>query len=93
MGGPIQVISGVDMVANKNGFVLVNVSNRGNITATASVLAWLNDTALSFAGDQFSFIKNINPRPVAPSSNELFIFSFTPLAAGNLTLNASVSVS
>jgi hypothetical protein len=89
---PIQVIPDVDMVKDKSGYVVVNVTNTGS-QAKAYVRAGFNGDELPFAGDVFEGLININNRTMENGTNELFVFNFTPSIVGtNLVVNASVEV-
>jgi hypothetical protein len=89
---PIQVIPDVDMVKDKTGYVVVNVSNTGNLVANANVSAWFEGTRLNISTNSFGF-SNDNPRVMDANSSALFVFDFKPWLSGtNKTINASVGV-
>jgi hypothetical protein len=89
---PIQVIPDVDMVKDKTGYIVVNVSNTGNLVANANVSAWFEGTKLNISTNSFGFT-NDNPRVMDANSSALFIFDFKPWLSGtNKVINASVGV-
>ncbi|KYK25222.1 hypothetical protein AYK26_06405 [Euryarchaeota archaeon SM23-78] len=89
---PIQVVSGVDMVKDKSGYVVVNVSNTGNNKATVNVSAWFEGIKLNISKDVFTFL-NINPKSLSANSSTLFIFDFTPHLNGtNKIINSSIKI-
>jgi hypothetical protein len=90
---PIQVIPNVDMVKDKSGYVVVNVTNYGTTTANGTVHAWFNGDELVLSSHDFAF-SNSNNRLIQPGAGELFVFDFKPGTTGtNLVVNATVEVS
>jgi len=89
---PIQVIPDVDMIKGKIGFVVVNVTNKGNNSSKGYVRAWFNGNELPLSERIFSFA-NINNRTILPGAEAWYVFYFRPETAGNnLIINATIQV-
>lgn len=81
---PIQVVTGVDMVKGKSGYVRVVARNNGPQNAVGKVTVTFNGEELTPVGNDW---RNMQP----DASNYTFDFEFKPDVAGsNLVINASI---
>ncbi len=85
---PVRVVTGVDMVKGKSGYVRVVARNNGPQNAVGKVTVKFNGVALTpFNPDDG--MNNMPPTGV----NVTFDFEFKPDVAGeNLEINASISI-
>ena len=88
----MQVVPNVKMIRGKSGYVVVNVTNKGD-SSRAYVKAWFNGNQLTFSGDVFNNFQNTNNRTIPTNNSGLFVFNFTPASTGtNIVVNATVEV-
>ncbi|MDP3698373.1 MAG: hypothetical protein Q8R47_02190 [Nanoarchaeota archaeon] len=85
---PIQVVTGVDMVKGKSGFVRVVARNNGPQNAVGRVTVTFNGGALT----PFNPDDGLNNMP-STGENRTFDFKFKPGVVGDdLAINASISI-